>query len=163
MSDWEEDADDSRSTPQNVYNPPSGRGWHNSYVENVEENFSDGRRPGFGRGRANRFGNAREEYSSLGKRNDYSERGSFRGFSGGESGFGGKQFARGGRSWRGSREDDGWQDRRNRDYSRGNERERNSTEIMVPSDDVRYIIGKEMKCGLILYFSSLYLQRHIHL
>ena len=33
---------------------------------------------------------------------------------------------------------------------------------MVPSDDVRYIIGKEMKRGLILYFSSLYLQRHTH-
>ncbi|PFX20883.1 probable ATP-dependent RNA helicase DDX43 [Stylophora pistillata] len=139
MSDWEEDADDSRSTSQNVYIPPNRRGWYNSFDKNVQENLSDGRRPGFGRGRANRFGNAREEYSSAGKRNGYSEGGRSGGFSRGESGFGRKQIARGGRSWRGSSEDDSW---KNRDHSRGYERERNSTEIMVPSDDVRYIIGK---------------------
>lgn len=148
MSDWEEEPDDSRSTSQNAYFPPSGRGWYNSFDRNEAENLSDGRRPGFGRGRANRFGNPtenRNECSSPGKRNSYSEDGNTGGFGRGESGFGRKQFSRGGDV---NADGVNWRDRGNRDNPRGfgrnrggQGRERNSTEIMVPSDDVRYIIG----------------------
>lgn len=163
MSDWEDDGDDSTSVSQNAYIPPhgTGRGW---YDKTEDETSSDARRPGFGRGRANRFGNSTQsgnEYSSPGRSNGYSKEVNSGGFGRGESGFGRRnddsKFSRGeprnDSSWRGDRDEnnDGghWRDRGTRDNSRGGfgrsrggqGRERNSTEMMVPSEDVRFIIG----------------------
>lgn len=161
MSDWEEEGDDPISVSNNAYIPPRGRGWYNSFGD---ETVPDTRRPGFGRGRANRFGNSMENgnaYSSPGKNNDYSREMNSGGFGRGDNGFGRRShdsnFSRGDRtqsdnSWRGDRDEnnDGgrWRDRGSRDNSRGfgrsrggQGRDRNSTEMMVPSDDVRYIIG----------------------
>ena len=159
MSDWEEDADESTSVSKNAYIPPGGRGWYNSFDKTANENFSDARRPGFGRGRANRFGNStesRDEYSNPGSSNGYSREVSSGRYGRGDGGFGRRsqdsKFSRGDNSWRGDRDEnnDGsqWRDRGARENSRGfgrlrggQGRERNSTKMMVPSDDVRFIIG----------------------
>lgn len=160
MSDWEEEGEDLTSVSNNAYIPPRGRGFDKT---GGDENFSDARRPGFGRGRANRFGNSTEsgnDYSSPGRSNGYSKEMNSGGFGRGDSGFGRRshdsKFSRGDNrsdnSWRGDRDEnsDGshWRDRGSRDNSRGfgrsrggQGRDRNSTEMMVPSDDVRFIIG----------------------
>ena len=146
MSDWEEDDEISTSSSQNACIPPGGGGW---FGKTGDENFSDSpsRRPGFGRGRGNRFGG--NDNSSPANRNIFNKDVNSRGF-GRDS-----KFTRGdnSRSWRGSETEESndagnWRDRRSRDNSSrfgrargGQGRERNSTEMMVPSDDVRYIIG----------------------
>lgn len=156
MSDWEEEDEVSTSTSQNAYIPPGGGGW---FDKTGDENFSDSprRRPGFGRGRGNRFGG--NDNSSPANRNTFHKDGNSRGFGRTEGGFGREnrdsKFTRGenSRSWRGGETEESndagnWRDRRSRDNSSGfgrarggQGRERNSTEMMVPSDDVRYIIG----------------------
>lgn len=157
MSDWEDDDDGSTSTSQNAYVPPRGRGW---YAKTGDENFSDsaGRRPGFGRGRANRFGNATENRNdnySPGKRNGFNQDMNSRGFGRGEGGFGRQnrdsKFSRGENRGDADQCNDAvnWRDRGARDTSRGfgrsrggQGRERNSTEIVVSTNEVRYIIGE---------------------
>ena len=159
MSDWEEEDDVPTRTSQNAFIPPREGGW---FDKTGDEEFSDisSRRPGFGRGRANRFG--RNDNSSPGNRNSFNKDVNYRGFGRTEGGFGrdntfsrDSKFTRGdnSRSWRGGETDESndagsWRDRGSRDNSRGfgrarggQGRERNSTEMMVPSDDVRYIIG----------------------
>ena len=160
MSDWEEEDEVSTIASQNAHIPSRGRGW---YDKTGDEDFSDSgkRRPGFGRGRANRFGK-NDSYSSESRNGFYKDVNS-RGFGRGDGGFGREnrdsKFTRGdnrgdnlGRDKLTNTDDynDGrnWRDRGARDGPRGfgraregQGRERKSTEIMVPSDDVRYIIG----------------------
>lgn len=156
MSDWEEEGEVcSHISP----NAPRGRGW---YDRTDDEGFND-RRPGFGRGRANRFGNTTDETYSPGQRDGFQKDGNSRGFGRRDGGFGrvnrDSNFSRGeNRSdnfRRGGGTDDeyndggNWRGRGNRDNSRGfgrsrggQGRVRNSTEMMVPSEEVRFIIGK---------------------
>ncbi|XP_073258696.1 probable ATP-dependent RNA helicase DDX43 [Porites lutea] len=162
MSDWEEASEDYTSTSENSYIPPRGRGWYEK--PSNDGNFSE-RRPGFGRGRANRFGNAadsRNDTYNTAQRNGFQADSSFRGYGRGGGGFGrvnrdDSNFSRGGENrsdnfGRGGGENGfsgSWRDRGNRESSggfgrsRGGQgRERNSTEMMVPSDEIRFIIGK---------------------
>ena len=162
MSDWEEASEDYTSPSENSYIPPQGRGWYGK--PSNDGNFSE-RRPGFGRGRANRFGNAtdnRNDTYNTAQRNEFQVDSSSRGYGRGGGGFGrvnrddsnysrgagenrSDNFGRGGgeNGFSGS-----WRDRGNRESSggfgrsRGGQgREKNSTEMMVPSDEIRFIIG----------------------
>lgn len=158
MSDWEEEEDVNISTSQNAYIPPGGRGWFN---KTGDDDFSDSptrKLIGFGRGRANRF--ASNDNYSPGSRNGFNKDANSRGFGRREGGFGrdhrDSKFTRGDNSRRGDESEeysdrDSWRDKGSRDSggsrgfgrARGGQgRERNSTEIMVPTDDIRYIIGK---------------------
>lgn len=161
MTDWEEASEDYNSTSENSYIPPRGRGWYEK--PSNDGNFSE-RRPGFGRGRANRFGNAtdsRNDTYNTPQRNGFQVDSSSRGYGRGGGGFGrvnrdDSNYSRGGENrsdkfGRGGDENGfsgSWRDRGNRESSggfgrsRGGQgRERNSTEMMVPSDEIRFIIG----------------------
>lgn len=161
MTDWEEESEDYTSPSENSYIPPRGRGWYEK--PSNDGNFSE-RRPGFGRGRANRFGNATDSrndtYNTV-QRNGFQVDSSSRGYGRGGGGFGrvnrdDSNYSRGGENrsdnfGRGGGENGfsgSWRDRGNRESSggfgrsRGGQgRERNSTEMMVPSDEIRFIIG----------------------
>ena len=145
MSDWEEDDDEGRGNAETTYIPPGGRGWF--YKTGDEDNFSDSKtkRPAFGRGRGDRFG--RNDKGSAEEKNGFRNDGHSLGFG---RGFGAQnrdaKFKRGevDNMQRGS--DCNWRDKGNRENSRGFGRNRSgqgrkSTVMLVPSDDIRYIIG----------------------
>lgn len=152
MSDWEEE-EEGRSHSETAYVAPRGRGRFDKTGD--DDNFCDAsnRKPGFGRGRNSRFGRS-NNYSSD-NRNGFKEDGNSRGFGRGLSGFGRqtRDVIHGYNAWRGDEADESndcsnWRDRGFRDNSRGfgrsrasEGRERSSTVMMVPSDDIRYIIG----------------------
>ncbi|XP_068681098.1 probable ATP-dependent RNA helicase DDX43 isoform X1 [Montipora foliosa] len=144
MSDWEEE-DESTGNSQTSYVPPRGRGWYDKAGDGDSFSDTSSRRPGFGRGRGDRFG--RNDNYSPDDRNGFYRNGNSRGGRG-VGGFQRQKFTRGGET-----EESGghsnWRDRGNREISRGfgrtragQGRERQSTVMMVPSDDIRYIIGK---------------------
>lgn len=153
MSDWEEE-DESRSHSETVYVAPRGRGWFDKAGD--DDNFCDtsNRISGFGRGQSSRLGRS-NNYSSD-NRNGLNKDGNSRAFGRGLGGFRRqtRDVIQGDNTWRGDEADESndcnnWRDRGFRGNSRGfgrsrtsQGRDRNSIVMMVPSDDIRYIIGK---------------------
>ncbi|KAK2574489.1 putative ATP-dependent RNA helicase DDX43 [Acropora cervicornis] len=153
MSDWEEE-DEGRSHSETAYVAPRGRGRFDKAGD--DDNFCDtsNRKSGFGRGQNSRLG--RGNNYNLDNRNGLNKDGNSRAFGRGLGGFRRqtRDVIQGDNTWRGDEADESsdcsnWRDRGFRGNSRGfgrsrasQGRDRNCTVMMVPSDDIRYIIGK---------------------
>ena len=156
MSDWEEESESSDRQSLETYIPPRGRGWGNENARSNQSDKSDTRRPGFGRGRSKRFDDSINGGFSPVETNGFSAETNFRRFGSGGRGFmerdtGESRFSQSDRrdnTWRRRGREHGyesnrrWNDQGNRErFGRSRVSQESVTEIMVPSTDVRFIIG----------------------
>lgn len=153
MSDWEEE-DEGRSHSETAYVAPRGRGRFDKAGD--DDNFCDtsNRKSGFGRGQSIRLSRSNNYNSD--NRNGLNKDGNSRAFGRGLGGFRRqtRDVIQGDNTWRGDEADESsdcsnWRDRgfrgNSREFGRSRAsqgRDRNCTVMMVPSADIRYIIGK---------------------